>query len=143
MKTVHAALLCLLLPLTAIAAPKVEHYPSSGDAPYSDAVRVGDMLYLSGKLGYDANKKALVPGGIKPETHKALSNISESRRAHGSALGQVVKCTVFLADMAEWEDMNSVYRKFFASNPPARSAVGVNELGLDARVEIECIAWVR
>ena len=109
------------------------------DLPFSAAVRVDNMLYLSGALGYDREKGALVEGGIQPETRKTLENISATLEMFGSSMDRVVKCTVFLADIAEWAAMNEVYVKFFP-NKPARSALGVNGLALGARTEIECIA---
>jgi len=111
------------------------------DLPFSAAVRVDNMLYLSGALGYDREKGALVEGGIQPETRKTLENISATLEMFGSSMDRVVKCTVFLADIAEWAAMNEVYVEFFP-NKPARSALGVSGLALGARTEIECIAVV-
>lgn len=111
--------------------------------PFSEAVRVRDLLILSGKLGTDSSGK-LVPGGIKTETRQTLENIRSALDAYGSSLDQVVKCTVMLADMKEWGEMNEVYRTFFKpERMPARSALGVNGLALGARVEIECLAVVK
>jgi reactive intermediate/imine deaminase len=109
------------------------------DLPFSDAVRVGDLLFLSGKIGNEPGTRELAAGGIQGETRRALESIRNSVEAWGSSMDRVVKCTVFLADMAEWGAMNEVYKTFF-KNPPARSAMGVSGLALDARVEIECIA---
>lgn len=111
--------------------------------PFSDAVRVGHILYLSGQLGVDDNF-ALVSGGIKAETKQALERIRLILERSGSSLDRVVKCTVMLADMSEWEAMNDVYVTYFRKDRlPARSALGVNGLALDARVEIECLATVK
>ena len=111
--------------------------------PFSEAVRVGDLLILSGKLGTDSSGK-LVTGGVKTETRQTLENIRSALDAYGSSLDQVVKCTVMLADMKEWGEMNEVYRTFFKpERMPARSALGVNGLALAARVEIECLAVVK
>ena len=111
--------------------------------PFSEAVRVGDLLILSGKLGTDSSGK-LVTGGIKSETRQTLENIRSALEAYGSSLDQVVKCTVMLADMKEWGEMNEVYRTFFKpERMPARSALGVSGLALGARVEIECLAAVK
>lgn len=109
--------------------------------PFSEAVRVGQLLFLSGELGRDASGK-IVPGGIAPETRQTLENISATLARHGSSIGQVVKVTVMLADMGEWAAMNQVYRGFFPSHLPARSAFGASALALGARVEIECIAYI-
>ena len=111
------------------------------DLPFSSAVRVDNLLFLSGQLGYDREARALVEGGIQAETQKTLENIAATLENHGSSLDKVVKCTVFLADMSEWGAMNEVYKTFFP-NKPARSALGVNGLALGARTEIECIAVV-
>ncbi len=111
------------------------------DLPFSAAVRVDNMLYLSGALGYDREQGALVDGGIQPETRKTLENISATLEMFGSSMDKVVKCTVFLADISEWAAMNEVYVTFFP-NKPARSALGVNGLALNARTEIECIAVI-
>jgi reactive intermediate/imine deaminase len=110
--------------------------------PFSEAVRVGDMLYLSGQLGVVPGTTKLVPGGIGEETRQALENIKAILDRNGSALNRVVKCTVFLADINEWPNMNEVYRIYFPKAPPARSAMAASGLALNARVEIECIAVV-
>ena len=109
--------------------------------PFSTAVRVGEMLYLSGQIGIDRNAK-LVPGGITAETRQTMENIKATLAQYGSSLDRVVKATVMLADMAEWGEMNKVYLGYFPKNLPARSAFGANGLALNARVEIECIAVV-
>jgi 2-iminobutanoate/2-iminopropanoate deaminase len=115
--------------------------PGAENMPFSSAVRVGHLLFVSGALGYDSEAQALVEGGIGPETKKTLENIKATLEANGSSMNNVVKCTVFLADIAEWAAMNEVYVTFFG-NKPARSALGVNGLALGARTEIECIAVV-
>ena len=107
--------------------------------PFSSAVRVGNTLYLSGNIGNIPGTMNLAEGGIQGETRQTMENISRTLESFGSSMDRVVKCTVFLADMAEWGAMNEVYRTFF-ENPPARSALGASGLALDARVEIECIA---
>jgi 2-iminobutanoate/2-iminopropanoate deaminase len=116
---------------------------SSAIRPFSEVVRVGNMLYLSGKLGTDSSGK-LAPGGIAAETKQTLENIRNTLESNGSSLDQVVKCTVMLADMKEWAEMNSVYTTFFKPDRrPARSAFGTTGLALNARVEIECIAVLK
>jgi 2-iminobutanoate/2-iminopropanoate deaminase len=110
--------------------------------PFSEAVRVGDMLYLSGKLGTDSSGK-VVPGGIAAETRQAMENIKAALERCGSALNHVVKATVMLADMNEWAAMNKIYVTYFPDHLPARSAMGVNGLAREARVEIEVIAIVK
>ncbi|MBX7119341.1 MAG: RidA family protein [Gemmatimonadaceae bacterium] len=112
--------------------------------PFSPAVRVGNLIYLSGQIGLDnpaANGSTLVPGGIEAETRQTLENIKATLAAVGSSMDRVIKCTVMMADMKEWDRMNAIYRTYFAPGRlPARSALGANGLALGARVEIECIA---
>ena len=110
--------------------------------PFSEVVRVGNTMYLSGHVGNIYGKLELVPGGIEAETRQTMENIRTSLENHGASLDDIVKCTIFLADIKEWEQMNKVYRTFFQEHYPARSALGQNELALGARVEIECIAAV-
>ena len=114
--------------------------PEGATRPFSPAVRAGGLLFLAGKLGTDSSGK-LAPGGIQAETRQAMENIGAELRKAGSSFDRVVKCTVFLADMAEWAAMNEVYAPFFPEGKrPARTAVAVSGLAIDARVEIECIA---
>ena len=125
--------------------PEVEYLNTPAmegqDMPFSQAVRVGNLMFLSGDLGWNRETGKLVEGGIQPETRQTLENISSTLEAFGSSMDRVVKCTVFLADMGEWGAMNEVYKEFFP-NKPARSALGVNGLALGARTEIECIATI-
>jgi 2-iminobutanoate/2-iminopropanoate deaminase len=120
-------------------APVFHPFTAIPGLPFSEAVEVGDLLFLSGQIGTDANGK-LVDGGIGPETRHALANIGTVLERHGSTISRIVKMTVMLADMAEWPAMNVEYKKFFAKDLPARSAFGCNGLAMKARVEIECIA---
>ena len=119
----------------------VRFFPMPGQPglPFSEAVRVGNILYLSGQLGTDSTGR-LVPGGIRAETRQALSNIEAALGRHGFSLDQVVKCTVMLADIGDWAAMNEVYVTFFRSHRPARSAFGTSGLALGARLELECMA---
>jgi 2-iminobutanoate/2-iminopropanoate deaminase len=110
--------------------------------PFSEAVRVGDMLYLSGQVGLIPGTTDLVPGGIAGETKQVLENIGAVLERNGSSFDRVVKCSVFLADIAEWPAMNEVYRTYFTGSPPARSALEASGLAFGARVEIECIAVI-
>ena len=110
--------------------------------PFSDAVRVGSMLYLSGQIGIQPGTLKLVPGGIAAETRQALDGIKRVLEAHGSSLDRVVKVTVMMADIAEWPAMNQVYVTYFTKHKPARSAFAASGLALNARVEIEVIATV-
>lgn len=109
--------------------------------PFTPAVQVGDLLFLAGQIGTGASAQGgVVPGGIQAETRQTMENIRDVLEKSGSSLDHVVKCTVFMADMKEWDAMNEVYTTFFPNHKPARSALGANGLALNARVEIECIA---
>jgi 2-iminobutanoate/2-iminopropanoate deaminase len=112
------------------------------DRPFSEAVRAGDFIYLSGQIGDDPATTKLPPGGIEPESRQVLANVKRVLEANGASLSDVVKCTVFLADIAEWATFNTVYREVFKKPFPARSALGANGLAMNARVELECIAYV-
>lgn len=146
MRNVVTALVLLALASIAVAddRSKIE-YLNSGKVvpatlPFSEAVRVGDTLYLSGQVGIKPGTMQVVPGGIREEARQTLENIRTSLEANGYAMGDVVKCTVMLADISEWAAFNEVYRTFFSAPYPARSALGANGLALGARVEVECIA---
>jgi reactive intermediate/imine deaminase len=124
----------------------VEYFPVAESLaplklPFSEAVRVGPLLYLSGAMGVD-DTGALVPGGIEAETRQTLANIRSVLERHGSSMDRVIKCTAMLADMGEWPAMNRVYVEYFTVNLPARSAFGASGLALGGRVEIECIATI-
>jgi reactive intermediate/imine deaminase len=126
--------------VTYLASPSA----AARNLPFSEAVRVGDLLFLSGQLGVVPGSLALAEGGIQAETRQTLENIKATLERHGSSMRNVVKCTVMLADMKEWPAMNDVYRTFFEKDRlPARSALGASGLALGARVEIECIATVK
>lgn len=112
------------------------------DLPFSIGVRVGNMLYLSGVLGTEPGTSTLVSGGIEAETDQALQNISRLLDANGTSLGSVVKCTVMLADIADYAAMNASYVKHFPGPKPARSTFAASGLALGATVEIECWAAV-
>ena len=113
------------------------------DLPFSEAVRVKNMLYLSGQIGIGDSSMKLVPGGIVAETRQVMENIKATLEKCGSSLDHVIKVTVMLADISEWGEMNNVYVQFFSKHLPARSALGANGLAMGARVEIECIAVLK
>ena len=138
------SLLCVAVLNTSAADEKSNDETSSPvlNLPFSDAVRVGNLLFLSGNLGAIPGTLELVSGGIREETRQTLENIKATLEKYGSSLSEVVKCTVFLADISDWSAMNEVYVEYFPVKPPARSALGVNGLALGARTEIECIATV-
>jgi len=110
------------------------------DLPFSEAVRVGDTLYLSGQIGNVPGTLELTPGGIEEQTRQVMENIKTSLETHGYSLSDLVKCTVMLADIGEWPVFNEVYKTFFEGQYPARSAFGANGLAVGASVEVECIA---
>ncbi len=110
--------------------------------PFSAAVRVGNVLYLSGQLGTVPGTRQLADTGIAGQTKQALENVKGVLAAAGSSLERVVKCTVFLLDIKDYAAMNAVYATYFPKDPPARSTVAGSGLALGARVEIECIAVV-
>ena len=129
-------------PSPAAPRPPAEYFasPGAGNLPFSEAVRAGEFLLLSGEIGRGPGTTELVPGGIGPETRQVMENIRANLERHGATLDDVVKCTVFLADMREWTAFNEVYRTYFPKHLPARSALGANGLALGARVEVECVA---
>lgn len=111
---------------------------------FSSAIRSGDFIFLSGAIGtVPGGEIRLIEGGIEPETRQTLENLRNVVEAAGGSMADMVKCTVFLADMADYAAMNEVYLEFFPSDPPARSALASGGLAFDARVEIECIAAAR
>ena len=107
--------------------------------PFSPAVRVGNLVFVSGTLGTKPDG-SLVPGGIEPETRQVLENIKRTLAAAGLGMDRLVKCTAFLADLKEWPAMNAIYRSYFPNGKyPARAAVQATLLN-GARVELECVA---
>ena len=110
--------------------------------PYSQAVRIGDLLFTSGQVGFDPGSGALVGGGVEPEARQVLQNLAAVLKAAGADMAAVVKTTVFLADMKDFAAVNAIYAEAFAGSEvmPARSTVQVARLPRDARVEIEAIA---
>lgn len=109
---------------------------------YSQALKINGFVYTSGQIALDPATGQLIAGGITEQTEQVLKNVSAVLEAAGTRLDQVIKTTVFLADMADFSAMNDVYAKFFVSEPPARSTVQAGGLPRDARVEIEVIAFV-
>ena len=146
--------IALLVATAACGRSRVDTAPSPATAqfltpygpvtrPFSPAVRVGNMLYLSGQIGTPSpTANAVVPGGIEAETRQTLENIKDVLEKTGSSMDRVVKCTVMMADMREWDRMNAVYAAYFPKNKPARSAFGATALALGARLEMECWATV-
>ena len=154
--TVLAA--CLLLSAPAMAKEKDSAASKAADhrgkkvvatqdappaiGPYSQAIRVGGLLFLSGSLGMEPATGQIVAGGIAPETEQALNNLGAVLKAAGASFDDIVKTTIFLTDMADFKTVNELYAKRFSSAPPARSTVAVKELPRNGKVEIEAIAIV-
>ena len=138
--SICAALAVFLLARSpSIQSAEIAKYDDGSFAgPYSESARVGDLLFLAGQIGED--RDGLVPGGIKAETEQMMANIKAALARRGLMMEHVVKCTVFLANIAEWGTFNEVYKKHFSQPYPARSALGASELVVNARVEMECIA---
>jgi reactive intermediate/imine deaminase len=136
-------LVLTLLAACASTTPRVE-FLARPDAPgpFSEAVRVDNLVFLSGVLGTDSTGR-LVPGGVGPETKQALENVKAALARNGLSMDRVVKCTAMLADIAEWGAMNAVYATYFPGPKPARSAFGTTGLVRGGRIELECIAAAR
>ena len=122
-------------------ADTVEYYTSSPTTLLSSAVRVGNMLYLSGMMGRDPETRELAEG-VEAETHQIMKNIKATLENYGSSLDEVVKCTVFMKNPEDRAVLNRVYRSYFGENPPARSGVGNLILAGTGTAEIECMATV-
>ena len=110
--------------------------------PYSQAVIFNGMAFLSGQIPLDPATNQLIDGDIAAQTERVLNNLKAVLEASGASLAAVVKTTVFLLDMGEFAQMNEVYGRFFAENPPARSTVQAARLPRDVKIEIDCIAMV-
>ena len=110
--------------------------------PYSQAVRAGNLVFASGQIPIDPATGEFVPGGIAEQTEQVLRNLTAVFETAGLGMDQVIKTTVFLADMDDFTAMNEVYGRFFGAAPPARATVQAGRLPRDARVEIEAIAMV-
>ncbi|MFT4790162.1 MAG: 2-iminobutanoate/2-iminopropanoate deaminase [Paraglaciecola sp.] len=137
-----AVLISIALSPQASGEP-VEYFSSQrnidNNYPFSNAVRVGNLLFLSGELGTLPNTSKLIAGGIKAETKQTMDNIQASLAKHSLTMNDLVKCTVMLADIQDWPAFNIVYKGYFPKHFPARSAFATNGLALNARVEVECI----
>jgi reactive intermediate/imine deaminase len=108
--------------------------------PFSPAVRAGGLIFLSGQIGILPGTLELVEGGIEAETRQTMKNIGKVLEAAGVGFEDIVKCTIFLADIADWQAFNEIYTEYFPADPPARSAFGATGLALGAATEVDCIA---
>jgi 2-iminobutanoate/2-iminopropanoate deaminase len=143
MRLTFATLLALALAGTAAARPPVEHFPAQArdgvPRPFSEAVRVGDVLYLSGQLGIRAD--GTLPETFEGQARQMMENIGATLKRAGLGWGNVFQCLVMLDDMADWPAFNAVYVPYFpAGKLPARSAFGADGLALGAKIEMECRA---
>jgi len=131
---------CQTLPSAAAEESEITFITNGATGfPFSPAVEADGWVFLSGALGITPEGQ-LIEGGIEPETRQTMDNIQATLESAGLGWDRVVKCTVFLADIAEWPAFNEVYKTYFEGAFPARSALGASGLALGARVEIECIA---
>ncbi len=146
MKQPQLLFITLIFIMSCQPSQKVEYLQTEKHAkmglPFSEAVRVGDMLYLSGQVGNINGELKVVPGGIGSETRQIMENIKTVLERYGSSMDQVVKCLCMLENIEDWPAMNAEYVKYFPNNKPARSAFGGSNLAIGAKVEIECIASV-
>lgn len=131
---------CATPPPAAAPAPRVEYFRrAESRAPFSPAVRVGEVIYLSGQVG--AAPDGSIPVGIEAQARAAMDNLAAAAKLGGATLDDVFKCTVMLEDMSQWAAFNRVYLGYFKPERlPARSAFGVDGLALGATVEVECLA---
>lgn len=122
-------------------AVKLEGSPANGI--FSPAIVAGDLVFTSGQIGVDPKTGQIVEGGIAAQTEQVFRNLTTVLEAAGSSTEHILKATVFLADMADYNAMNELYRRHFKGDPPARTTVQVARLPRDARIEIEAIAIVK
>ncbi|WP_299255022.1 Rid family detoxifying hydrolase [uncultured Aquimarina sp.] len=115
------------------------HEPKKVNAPFSDAVQVGDLYFLSGQIGMDHSTRKLVVGGIAEETKQTLENIKAVLKQHDMEMNNVVKCTVILADIKDFAAFNEIYKTYFPQKP-ARTTFAAKGLAVGAKIEIECVA---
>lgn len=146
MKKAATALSAILFAATIFVSPAIARepifYPSAGNMPFSEAVQVGDMLYLSGQIGVAPGDNKVAEGGITGQTRQTMENIKATLTRRGLDFSDVVKCTVMLADMRDWAAFNAVYVSYFPNGSyPARSAFGSNGLAFNGAIELECWAY--
>lgn len=148
MRSTHKALVACSFIASVVATPvgaqsgkQVINAPNARPGVLSTAVKVGDIVFLSGALGTKPGGGGLAEGGIQGQTRQALENIKASVTLAGGTMADIAKCSVFLTDVKDFQAMNGVYREFFPTDPPARTTVGVAGLVVPgAVIEIECIA---
>lgn len=128
--------------MDALHVVRTDHAPAA-IGPYSQAIAVGAMVYTAGQVALDPATMSLITGGIEAETERVMKNLRAILHQAGTGLDRVVKTTVYLADMADFAAMNTVYERHFGGHKPARSTVAVSGLPKGARVEIEAVALSR
>lgn len=135
--------LSFVLLITSITAQAgVQYFPKGNNLPFSEAVQVDNVLYLSGELGVMPGTLTLAKGGFEGEARQTMDNIGATLKKHGLGFDSVVKCTVMLAEMSDWPAFNKIYASYFDQDKlPARSAFGGVQLGLNAKLEVECWAY--
>jgi 2-iminobutanoate/2-iminopropanoate deaminase len=142
MKKIMLLLAATLLATPAMAKEDARYHPSFPGAPFSEAVEVDGVLYLSGQLGVDANMK--LPEGMEAQARQVMENIKASVERRGLSMDNVFKCTVMMSDMKQWGAFNKIYVSYFKPDRlPARSAFGASALALNALLEVECMARLR
>ncbi|WP_394223302.1 RidA family protein [Alteromonas gracilis] len=114
--------------------------PANPALPFSDIVRAGNTLFMSGQIGFDSSTGALAVGGFEAEAHQTMKNIKATLERYGYDMSQVVKCTVMLTDISDFAQFNTIYTQYFKPPYPARSAFAVKALALNSLLEVECIA---
>lgn len=130
-----------LMATSANAAPPI-FYSTNDKMPFSDAVQLGDILYLSGQIGVAPNTNKLVDGGIGPQAKQTLENIGTILKARGLDYSSIFKCTVMLSDINDWQAFNAVYVQYFKPGKlPARSAFAASGLAYNGKIELECWAY--
>ncbi len=140
-RLVLISLVSIFLPLSAHAKKPV-YYAAPKGLPFSEAVRIGDILYLSGQIGVKPGDNKLIDDTIEGQTKQTLDNIGETLNKAGLTYDNVFKCTVMLRDMGDWQAFNKVYTSYFKPDKlPARSAFGSTGLAYNGRLELECMAY--
>ena len=138
-------LLLLLNPHLNASEKSVTHLNTEShnqSLPFSEAVRVGDILYLSGQMGFEPESGKLAPGGMRAEAIQTMENIKGTLERLGYGMNDIFKCTIMIADISLWGEFNKVYVTYFDKPYPARSAFGANGLALGGLIEVECLAYV-
>lgn len=142
MRPAMLVLIAAIATAPACSTNGIRHFGAGGPMPFSQAVEVNGILYLSGQIGVKPGEAQVVPGGIEPEARQTMENIGAVLQSRGLSFDDVFKCTVMLADMGDWAKFNAVYRSYFSPERlPARSAFGSTGLAYGGRLELEC--WAR